>query len=72
MFRDEAVGAPRDPANFINEAIRVLVLEIKCWCSISVDQAPSSEARETRLFPSTDYKAVFFLLLRAVVQLDSY
>lgn len=37
MFRDEAVGAFRDLANFVNEAVRLLVLEIKCWHSISTD-----------------------------------
>lgn len=49
MFRDEAVGASRDLDDLVNEIICLSVLEIKCQCSISTDQAASIEARETKL-----------------------
>lgn len=49
MFRDEAVGESRELDNFLSEVVSLSVLEIKCWCSISADQAASSKARETKL-----------------------
>lgn len=56
MFRDEAVGASGDLANFVNAAISLLVREVKCQYCISTDLAASGEPRETQLLPEDRLK----------------